>query len=92
MIIMIIGENIEKALEDQYNDATLLTTCYLTIHLIEGVVLQNLYYLNEDEDSVTCYHDTGINHEIKLIAKDKILLVEPQYKNEVKKEKDIMIQ
>ncbi|MBF4468777.1 MAG: hypothetical protein ISP01_05165 [Methanobrevibacter arboriphilus] len=89
---MLIGENLKIALLDQYEDTTLLTTCYLTIHLIEGVVLQNLYYLNEDEDSVTCYHDTGINHEIKLIAKDKILLVEPQYKNEVKKEKDIMIQ
>lgn len=89
---MIIGENLKTALLDQYEDTTLLTTCYLTIHLIEGVVLQNLYYLNEDKYSVTCYHDTGINHEIKLIAKDKILFIEPQYENvEVKKEKDMMI-
>lgn len=78
---MNIAENLKLALLDQYEDNTLLTTCYLTIHLLEGVVLQNLYYLNEDEDSVTCYHDTGVNHEIKLIAKDKILLVEPQYQS-----------
>ncbi len=89
---MNIAENLKLALLDQYEDNTLLTKCYLTIHLLEGVVLQNLYYLNEDEDSVTCYHDTGINHEIKLIAKDKILLVEPQYQsNEVKKTFDMMI-
>nr|WP_302578231.1 hypothetical protein [Methanobrevibacter arboriphilus] len=55
--------------------------------------MQNLYYLNEDKETVTCYHDTGVNHEIKLIPKNKILLVEPQYENvEVKKkETDIMI-
>lgn len=90
---MNIAENIKLALLDQYEDNTLLTKCYLTIHLLEGVVLQNLYYLNEDKETVTCYHDTGVNHEIKLIPKDKILLVEPQYENvEVKKkETDMMI-
>lgn len=90
---MIISENLKKALQDQYEDTTLLTTCYLTIHLIEGVVLQNLYYFKEDKETVTCYDDTGVNHEIKLIPKNKILLVEPQYENvEVKKkETDIMI-
>lgn len=89
---MNIAENLKLALLDQYEDTSLLTTCYLTIHLLEGVVLQNLYYLNEDKETVTCYHDTGVNHEIKLIPKNKILLVEPQYENvEVKKEKDMMI-
>lgn len=89
---MNIAENLKLALLDQYEDTSLLTTCYLTIHLIEGLVLQNLYYLSEDKDSVTLYHDTGVNHEIKLIPKNKIILVEPQYENvEVKKEKDMMI-
>ena len=89
---MNIAENLKLALLDQYEDNTLLTKCYLTIHLLEGLVLQNLYYLCEDENSVTLYHDTGVNHEIKLIPKDKIILVEPQYEsNETGKPFDMMI-
>ena len=88
---MNIAENLKIALLDQYDDNTLLDTCYLTIHLLEGVVLSNLYYLTEDNDTITVYLDTGSNHEIKLIPKSKILFIEPQYQRGKSEDIDMMI-
>ncbi|MEA4956851.1 hypothetical protein SDC9_07396 [bioreactor metagenome] len=88
---MNIKDNLKIALLDQFEDNTLLDTCYITIHLLEGVVLSNLYYLTEDLETVTVYLDTGANHEIKLIPKNKILFIEPQYQRGKSEDIDMMI-